>query len=202
MIGKLYGRVDTIEPGWIILMVGGVGYRLLVPGPTASRLAIDEEATLYVYTHVRDDAIHLYGFHDRTQQQVFEMLLSVSGIGPKLALAILSQLTVSQFVQALQAGEVRVLTQVPGVGRKTAERLLLELKDRFKSWETDAPEQGESEGSNPVGADIESDVIEALIQLGYSADKSRSAVTAVLQEESELSLEEALRAALRRLQSL
>src|SRR5690554_3957905 len=132
MIAKLQGIVDSVDPEGVILLVGGVGYRVFVPTPTAHRLVPQEQATLHIFTHVREDAILLYGFHDRAQQRAFEALLTVTGVGPKLALAVTSQLTVDQLVRAVQGGDIRTLTKVPGIGRKTAERMVLELKDRFK----------------------------------------------------------------------
>lgn len=201
MIAKLQGKVDTIEAEWLILMVGGVGYRLFVPASTSSKLSVDQDATLFVYTHVREDAILLYGFHDRQQKQVFEILLTVSSVGPKLALAVLSQLSTGQLVEAVMQADVRMLTRVSGVGRKTAERLILELKDRFKAWQVEPSDEPEpSEAVTPTG--ILGDVTSALVQLGYNTDHAQSTVQAVLADQPGASIEEALRAALRRLQSV
>lgn len=202
MIAKLQGVVDTIEPEWIVLMVGGVGYRVFVPMSTAHRLAPQEPATLYIFTHVREDAILLYGFHDRSQQRAFESLLTVTGVGPKLALAVTSHLTVDQLVRAVQGGDTRTLTRVPGIGRKTAERLVLELKDRFKSWSTEEPSDAEVAPSSGAPNSLEEDVIAALVQLGYPDEASRSAARSVVESGEEPSLEAMLRSALRRLQSI
>ncbi|NLN29048.1 MAG: Holliday junction branch migration protein RuvA [Firmicutes bacterium] len=201
MIAKLQGVVDALEGDSVVLMVGGVGYRVFVPASTANRLTVQEPATLHIYTHVREDAILLYGFHGKKEQQAFELLLTVSGVGPKLALTVLSNLTVDQLARAVRTGDSRMLTRVPGVGRKTAERLLLELKDRFSSWQLPELEADRSvPASAPSGA--AEDAIAALVQLGYGSEESRTAVLAVLEQEGEMSVEETLRAALRRLQSV
>lgn len=182
-------------------MVGGVGYRVFVSVPTASKLAVGQEATLHTYTHVREDALLLYGFSDLTEQELFEILLSVSGVGPKLALAILSQLAVDRFVRAILHAEVKVLTQVTGVGKKTAERLILELKDRLKSWEVSTAASEPADAVPTASAGLHDDVTAALIGLGYSAEHSHSVVLSVLEENPDATLELTLRAALKRLQS-
>lgn len=202
MIAKLQGVVDTIEDGWLILMVGGVGYRVFVPASTAQRLTVQEQATLHIHTHVREDAILLYGFHGRREQRAFETLLTVTGVGPKLALAVMSHLSVDQLVLAVQNGDSRTLTKVPGVGRKTAERLLLELKDRFASWTVVESDPGPDKVPEVTTSGVAEDAIAALEQLGYSAEESRTAVLNVLEQGVEMSVEETLRAALRRLQSV
>lgn len=202
MIAKLHGVVDSMEADSLVLMVGGVGYRVFVPTSTAHRLTVQEEATLNIYTHVREDAILLYGFHGKNEQRAFEILLTVTGIGPKLALSVLSHLSVEQLVRAVRGRDSRTLTQVPGVGRKTAERMLLELKDRFESWPVaDAVAETEALPETSTSGAID-DAIAALVQLGYAPETSRAAVASVSEGGGNMSVEEILRAALRRLQSV
>lgn len=200
MIGKLVGVVDHIDSGWIILMVGGVGYRVFVSTPTCNTLTVSSEAELQIYTHVREDALLLYGFLDRTEQELFETLISVSGVGPRLALAVLSQLSVDRFVTAVVQSDTRVLTQVSGVGKKTAERLILELKDRLKTWKVPTL-TAVSEVGSPSDTGTAADAIAALIGLGYSQDISESAVRSVFSANPDATLEQAIRAALKVLQS-
>lgn len=199
MIGKLLGTVDTIGADWIIVMVGGIGFRVYVPDPVRSRLVPEAPVTLYVHTYVREDAVALYGFLDPSDQELFELLLGVTGVGPKLALAILSQLPAARLITAVVKAEVKTLTQVPGVGRKTAERLILELKDRLKAW---GGLPAAADEAAPAGPRSEAEeVIEALAQLGYGAELSRRAVEHALKAEPGASLEQLLRASLRYLQS-
>lgn len=200
MIAKLSGRVDYVADDWIILMVGGVGYRVSVPLPTLATLTVDTEVSLYTYTHVREDAILLYGFRERKEQELFELLVSVSGVGPRLAMALLSYLSIDRIVSAIVQRETKALMQVSGVGKKTAERLILELKDKLAAW---SAFQGEGAGVHAVSTEAGStagDVISALVGLGYTEDAAVSAVQAVLVESPEASVEDALRLALKKLQ--
>ncbi|GDX83294.1 Holliday junction ATP-dependent DNA helicase RuvA [Deltaproteobacteria bacterium] len=129
MIARLRGEVVERGPGWLVVDVGGVGYEVLVPVRVAE--ATRESVTLSVYTAVREDAITLYGFATTDEKAAFESLIGVSGIGPKLGLACLSGLTVDALARAINGGDVRTLSAVPGIGKKTAERLILELKGKL-----------------------------------------------------------------------
>lgn len=201
MIGKLQGEVDFVGADWMILMVGGVGYRVFVPATTLAKLAPEEKVALYIHTHVREDAMLLYGFPSREEQELFETLITVTGVGPKLALSILSRLAPDQLVGAILQKDTKVLTQVPGVGRKTADRLILELKDRVKGWQL--PE-GTEIVATPVSTtgSLADDVIDALIQLGYPSEAGRRAVEVALAAQPDANEESLLRAALKHLQSL
>ena len=130
MIGFLRGKVVQLLADYCLLDVGGVGYRVFIPTSTRSRLKTGEEAMLYTHLSVREDAMTLYGFESQEEYQGFQMLISVSGIGPKVALGILSSITVGKLFQAIHGKQLAVLTKLPGVGKKSAERMILELKDK------------------------------------------------------------------------
>jgi Holliday junction DNA helicase RuvA len=132
MIEYLRGTILHREEDHVVLEAGGVGYGLDVPGPTALRLgSVGDEATLWVYTHVGEDVLRLFGFQTRNEREVFEIFLGISGVGPRLALAILSTFSAQDLVQIVMTGDARALKAVPGIGLKKAEKLLLELKGRI-----------------------------------------------------------------------
>jgi Holliday junction DNA helicase RuvA len=174
MIGLLRGRLLEKRPNQVILDVGGVGYLVAVPLSTFAALGdLHAEVTLLIYTHVREDALALYGFLSAREKHLFELLLGASGVGPTLALKILSGMNVEELVPAIRSGDLARLTKIPGVGRKTAERIVVELKDKL---ETVAVEAEKPAQSSPAG--VESDVKSALLNLGYD----ERAVDAVLTE--------------------
>lgn len=167
MIGFLRGNVVQLSMEYCLLDVGGVGYRVYIPSSTRGRLKTGEDAMLYTHLSVREDAMTLYGFESQEEYQAFQLLISVSGIGPKVALGILSSITVSRLFQAIHGQQIAVLTKLPGVGKKSAQRLVLELKD--KAAEMDGAE-GDFEVSeeNAAAGDQLSDAAAALSALGYS----------------------------------
>jgi Holliday junction DNA helicase RuvA len=160
MIAHLRGRLIAKTPSHVIVDVGGVGYELAVSVTTYSELpALNQEIALEVYTHVREDALALFGFLRREEKRLFEKLIGVSGIGPKLAITILSGMSADSAVAAIRGNDVAALTRVPGIGRKTAERMVLELRDKLDQFAAPA--------AVPVSTAIEEDVISALVNLGY-----------------------------------
>ena len=176
MIGRLRGQIDLIMEDRVIIDVGGVGYLVHLAGRAVERLGVgQDEVSLDIHTHVREDSLELYGFTHRKNLEVFEMLLAVSGVGPRLALAVLNTLEAEDFVGAVEAGDVAVLTQVPGVGRKTAERLVLELQDRVGRIDLVA---GSRRGDHD--ADTE-EAVAALEALGYPRARAVRAVRLALQ---------------------
>lgn len=197
MIGRLRGTLAEKQPPHVILDVNGVGYELEVPMTTLYRLPIlGESVTLHTHLVVREDAHLLYGFGEKREREVFRELIRLNGVGPKLALALMSSLEVEELVRCVQAQDVNALVKVPGVGKKTAERLLIELKDRFKAWEA-LPEMAlwaTPAAAKPV-ASADSDAVSALISLGYKPQEASRAVAAVKGEG--LSSEELIRAALK-----
>ncbi|MFM2478293.1 Holliday junction branch migration protein RuvA [Celerinatantimonas sp. MCCC 1A17872] len=175
MIGRLRGILEHKQPPYVLVDVAGVGYELQLPMSCFYQLPeIGQTVTLITHFVVREDAQLLYGFHDEASRRLFRELIKVNGIGPKVALAILSGLNTQQFIQAINHDDISALTKLPGVGKKTAERLLVEMKDRLKNWSTEPSDDlsmttsASSEQSllqEPVSAKEEA--IEALIALGY-----------------------------------
>ncbi|PAV49344.1 Holliday junction branch migration protein RuvA [Pseudomonas sp. HAR-UPW-AIA-41] len=198
MIGRLRGTLAEKHPPFLILDVGGVGYEVEVPMTTLYRLpSVGEPLTLHTHLVVREDAQLLYGFAEKREREFFRELIRLNGVGPKLALALMSGLEVDELVRCVQAGDTSTLVKVPGVGKKTAERLLVELKDRFKAWETLPGMTGlviEPSSVSPVSS-AESDALSALISLGYKPQEASRAVAAV--KEDGLSSEEMIRRALK-----
>ncbi|MFQ5840753.1 MAG: Holliday junction branch migration protein RuvA [Candidatus Methylomirabilales bacterium] len=165
MIAELRGQLLVKSPTYVVVDIGGVGYRVFIPLSTFYRLPDPpREVRFFTTTHVREDAIHLYGFLTRKEQQVFELLRGVSGIGPRLATNILSGIAVEDLIPAIAGGDLARLSTIPGVGRKTAERIVLELKEKID--EAFAPSV--TTPTPPVAVDgMLRDVISALVNLGY-----------------------------------
>lgn len=200
MIGYLRGLVVDREAAGdhgaeLLVDVGGVGYRVLTTPRVASGVVVgDGEATLFVYTHVREGAITLYGFSSAGDRRAFELLLGAHGVGPGLALAICSALTPDRLAEIVTAGDVDGLCVVPGIGKKTATRLIVELKSRFDQALLTPAELGLVPGEGAPS--VRADVTEALAQLGYAPDEIRSVVGTLPREGS---APELLRVALREL---
>ena len=197
MIGLLRGRIADKQPNTLIVDVQGVGYEVHVPLSTFYDAGdIGGEITLRIYTHVREDALQLYGFLTELERQLFEKLIGISGIGPKLAIAVLSGMDPRELMTSVQRGDVARLTGIPGVGKKTSERIVLELRDRLAQLPGGAP--ADSAPSN--GADrVRSDLLSALQNLGYHRPQAEKAIDAALQTMSNPTFEHALKAALREL---
>jgi len=197
MIGFLRGRIADKQLNTLIVDVQGVGYEVHVPLSTFYD-AGDQgaEITLRIHTHVREDALQLYGFLTELERQLFERLISVSGIGPKLAIAVLSGMDSRDLLACVQRGDVARLTGIPGIGKKTAERIVLELRDRLAQLPGAAPVD-----VAPVnGVDrVRGDLLSALQNLGYHRPQAEKAVDATLQTMSEPTFEHALKVALREL---
>ena len=192
MIGHLRGRILEKRPNQVILEVNGVGYDVNIPVSTFYQLPDPPgEAQLHIHTHVREDALALYGFLTTGEKRVFEKLLSVSGIGPRLAVTILSGLEVAELVPAIRNNDLVKLTHIPGVGRKTAERIVLELRDRL------AEVEGERATAAPAGFSTEQeDALSALLNLGYQRSAAEKAVRCAAEQERGGSFDALLRRAL------
>lgn len=194
MIGQLRGRLAEKRPNQVLIDVAGVGYVVQVPLSTYAALGeLHTEVTLLIHTHVREDALALYGFVSAREKHFFEMLLCASGVGPALALKILSGMSVEELVPAIRASDLARLTRIPGVGRKTAERMVVELKDRL---ETVAAET-EKPAASPAG--VEADVVSALVNLGYDARAAESAAAEAKRGAGAGNFEKLLRGALQAL---
>lgn len=194
MIGMLRGRVWEVQLDRLILDVHGVGYALTVPHGLSARLHQGQEVVLYTQVIMREDDLALFGFTSAEEKQLFLDLTAVSGIGPKAGMAILSTYSVDQIQTALASENVNLLTKVPGIGKKTAQRLVLELKDRFKGRETGAEELAGWPVMPEEGA---SDALATMLALGFGADEARLVLTKVRQDGQELSTEELVTRALR-----
>jgi len=195
MIALLTGELAQRSPEQIILDVNGVGYRLQVPLSTFYALPENGKIQLRVHTHVKEDAIQLFGFLTEAEKDLFALLISVSGVGPKLAITILSHIPAAELALALSQGDVVRLTAIPGIGKKSAERLVLELQDkaaRFAIAGTIHP----AEAQKPLAENSHEDALSALINLGYKETLARKALKS-LKIAPGTSLEEILKAALK-----
>jgi Holliday junction DNA helicase RuvA len=198
MIAALRGRLLEKSPNRIVVDVQGVGYEVLVPLSTFYDLGeAGADVQLRVHTHVREDALQLFGFLTELERQMFGRLITVSGVGPKLAVAVLSGLETRELVTAVQRADVARLTTIPGVGKKTAERIVLELKDRLMALVVPVTE-AQAPAASPTER-MRVDLLSALQNLGYHRPQAEKAVEAALAAQPEAALEEAMRAALREL---
>ncbi len=199
MIALLTGRLAFKAPTQLTLDVQGVGYEVFIPLSTYYGLPnLDEVATLSIYTHLREDAIQLFGFLTQQEKEAFLLLTSVSGVGPKLGLSVLSGLSVPDLVSAIQASDIDKLATVPGIGKKSAGRIVLELKDKLVKLH---PGGGSAVASAPEAADgILEDALSALINLGYRSSDAKETLKRVRQRDSEAwMLKDLIREALKEL---
>lgn len=198
MIGRLRGTLVEKHPPHVMVDVHGVGYELEVTTSTLYRLApLGEPVTLHTHMVVREDAQLLYGFIEKRERELFRELIRLNGVGPKLALALMSGLEVDELVRCVQAQDTSALMRVPGVGKKTAERLLVELKDRFKAWEA-LPGMVALMVEPQLEVTVlnaQNDAVSALISLGFKPQEASRAVSAV--QEEGLSSEDMIRRALK-----
>jgi len=174
VIAHLRGQILSKTPNAVVIDCNGVGYELAISVATYTELRdIGAEARLHVHTHVREDALLLFGFHELAEKRLFEKLLTISGIGPKLAITVLSGISAERLVGAIRGGDHATLTRIPGIGKKIAERVVLELKDKLEDMagfvvaDTDAPRS--------LGATAD-DVLSALVNLGYARPVAQKAV--------------------------
>jgi len=176
MIGYLRGQLVDKRPNQVLVDVNGVGYVVSIPLSTFYSLGeLHDDVTLLVHTHLREDSIALYGFLTAREKQFFELLISASGVGPSLALKILSGMSVDELLPAIRTGDLVRLTRIPGVGRKTAERIVLELRDKLAAMEPPQPERVTAAGRTQ----LESDVVSALLNLGYDRRAAENAIQEV-----------------------
>lgn len=198
MIAHLRGRLSEKHPNRVIVDVGGVGYDVFVP--LSSFYGMGEpgsDIALRIHTHVREDALQLFGFATSLEQELFERLIGVSGIGPKVALAVLSGIEPRELIRAIERGDLARLTAIPGVGKKTSERIVLELKDRLPRVSADAvPVTGD--GDAPP-APLQDDVISALVNLGYHRPLAEKAAASAVRVVADAGFERTLKQALREL---
>lgn len=194
MIAHLRGKLLAKHPNQAIVETAGIGYDVTISVPTFSDLpAVGTDVALHIHTHVREDVIALYGFLRPSEKLLFEKLITVSGIGPKLAITILSGMAADEMVGAIRGNDVAKLTRIPGIGRKTAERMVLELRDKL-------PEPGSATiSSAPATSPIGEDVLSALLNLGYQRPAAEKALEAVTKQGDAKSFDQMFRAVLGRL---
>ena len=188
MISSLHGKLESLGGDWAIVNVGGIGFQVYMPTSTLSALGtVGKDVKLYTHLHLREDNVTLYGFNSAEELWLFQTLLSVSGLGPRLALAMLSAMNVEQLSMAIATGSTDMLTTVPGIGKKVASRLILELKEKIgAAWIATPATQLARENT---------DVLAALTSLGYSAAESTRAIS-TMPPSTDLSLEEKIKLAL------
>ena len=195
MIAQIRGHLIHKSPGSVIVETNGIGYQLFVSLSTFYDLPeTQQNVVLHTHTHVREDLLQLYGFSTLLEKELFQLLIGVSGIGPKLALNILSGISPPELIRSLSAGDMARLVSIPGVGRKTAERMLLDLQEKAQKVE--------ARGALPridlrPAEGITEDVVSALVNLGYKKNQAEKAVESVLRQAPEITLEKALRESLK-----
>ncbi len=193
MIGYLKGKIISAKPAQVLLDVNGVGYLVNISINTFERIADKEAVSLFIHTSVKEDSITLFGFFMETEKQMFELLIGVNGVGPKLALNILSGIRVDELKNAIQTGDSSRITAIPGIGKKTADRLVLELRTKV--------DHIAGEGGVNIPFSIKNEAVSALTTLGYNQKLSENTVREVLGKDPNLSLEEIIKKALSKLNS-
>jgi len=191
MIGFLTGKIIAAKPTQILLDVNGVGYEIRISINTFERISGKESISLFIYTNVKEDAITLFGFYSEAEKQMFELLISINGVGPKSALSLLSGITTEDLKQAIITTNVERIIAVPGIGRKTAERLILELKNKVRDIK--------DEGITSTKPSITKEAVSALSTLGYNFALSEKVVNKILSELPDCSLEELIKRTLQEL---
>ena len=192
MIAGLHGKLESLGDDGAVIDVNGIAFQVYMPTSALAALGkVGDEVRIHTHLHLREDNVTLYGFASPEELRLFQTLLGVSGLGPKLALAILSAMTTDKLVMAIAGGSADMLKMVPGVGKKVAERVILELKDKIGAGWITAPGVEIAEGNAEVAA--------ALLSLGYSASEAAQAVVSLPHDDPDLSLEEKIRLALQSL---
>ena len=184
MIGRIRGVLVDKKPPEVQIDVAGICYEVQVPMSTLYQLPeLGKEITLHTHFVVREDAQLLYGFFEEKDKSMFRSLIKINGVGPKMALGILSSMEANEFVRAVRSNDINAMVKMPGIGKKTAERLLIEMRDRLKGWDD---EEGGAQMSVSAGASITSDAETALISLGYKPQQAAHAIAAVLKINPEI----------------
>lgn len=188
MIGFLTGKIISSKPTKVVLDVNGVGYIVGISINTFEKISGKETASLFIHTSVKEDSISLFGFYSESEKEMFELLITVSGIGPKIALSLLSGIQTDDLKNAIQSSDISRIIAVPGIGRKTAERLVLELKTKV--------DQVKDEGTIAIPLSIKSEAVSALSTLGYNSKIADNLVRNILQTQPTFTLEELIKKAL------
>jgi len=191
MIASIRGKLIQKSPTFVVIETSGIGFHLFIPVSSHAALSeIGKEATLFTYLHVREDALQLFGFVTQAERDLFLSLISVSGIGPKLAQGILSGISVTDFYSAIQHQDIHALSRIPGIGKKTAERLMVELKDKTEKLGLDIQTRPETES-------VVKEAVSALLSLGYKRHQAELIVQKLVKQDASISIEALIRRALR-----
>ncbi len=195
MIGFLRGKIVERQPTQVLMDVQGVGYEVIIPVSTYEKIQNEDgEVTLMTYLHVREDAMQLFGFHTAEERALFLKLIQVNGVGPKVAIGVLSGCSVDEFKRSVREGDIARLKALPGIGKKTAERIVLELKDKVDAVAGEAPAAGEDRPDRTV-----EEAVLALVSLGYTKGQAEKIIQQLLREGAERSVEELIRLALQKM---
>ena len=204
MIAHLSGTLLSKEPNLVVVDVGGVGYEVTIPLSTFYELGDERShAQLLIYTHVKEDALQLYGFKTASERKLFVHFISVSGVGPKLGVALLSHMKADELIESIKSNNLVKLTQIPGIGRKTAERLVVDLLEKMTMLS--ATQVEEQTGARPQTTQlsaqdtVRADALSALLNLGYQRSGAEKAIDAALGEGGDITVESVLRRSLRNL---
>lgn len=189
MIGYLTGKIISSKPTKILLDVNGVGYLVHISINTFEKISGKETISLFIYTNVKEDSITLFGFSTETEKEMFELLISVNGVGPKIALSILSGIRTDDLKKAIQSSDISRIVAVPGIGRKTAERLVLELGNKVNNI-------SEGEIAGVISHSIKNEAVAALVTLGYNSKIAENVVRDILSGNPNYSIEELIKKAL------
>lgn len=192
MISRIKGKIEELKPTDVVIDAQGVGYGLSIPLSTYEKIQSCPDAALYVYTYHREDQLKLFGFYSEDERSLFTMLLNISGIGPSMALSILSGISVGDLVEAVQNENTALLVRIPGIGKTKAEKLIFDLKRKIKKLESFT-------GDSPRPRTHYHDAIEALVTLGYDEAKSTRAVEEIVKNDHSASVEEIIKNALKHL---
>lgn len=191
MIGYLTGKIISKKPTQLLLDVNGVGYLINITIPTFEKLGNEkEETSIHTYLHVKEDSLTLYGFSSEPEKKIFELLISISGIGPKLAQSILSGIQTAELIEAIRTANLNRIVAVPGIGKKTGERLIIELKDKVSSLASE-----EMESVAPAFT-IMNDAVKALVNLGYNQKTAENSIRKILDGNPDATIEELIKDAL------
>jgi len=192
LIAKLKGTLDDLQPTELILDVHGVGYRLSIPSSTYEKIRGEQTASLLVHTYHREDTFRLFGFYSAEERELFGILLDISGIGPSMALSIISSISAGQLLAAVRDGNSGMLLKVPGIGKSKAEKLIFELKRKMKKLEHFASD-------TPATPSTRTDAVEALVSLGFDENKASAVVDTIVKGDDPMPLETVVKSALRKL---
>ena len=192
MIDQISGKIISINENYVVLAVGGLGIKVNISAAFASKLVDEDLITLVTYLNVREDALDLYGFKDESERNLFLMLISISGIGPKLAVSILSGVEIEELKSNILSGDIKSLTSIPGVGAKTAKRIIIELKDKLSK--TTTTELG---FEDDFASKISKDVLSALVGLGYSESIAKEVIKRINPAKSNKSIESLIKESLK-----